>query len=122
VKWFTIVFRKNLYNFYGPYLKPSRSLTFPQNYVRLPPQPPSPHGKFLSTPMDKQTNCSKLILLLYNVTNKRLLTNSRKHEDDYHCVAKLTAEDSQYYNTISAPNVSPHVPPPLYRLYSWRTA
>ena len=42
-----------------------------------------------------------------------LLTNSRKHEDDYYCVAKLTAEDSQYYNTISAPNVSPHVPPPL---------
>ena len=51
-----------------------------------------------------------------------LLTNSRKHEDDYYCVAKLTAEDSQYYNTISAPNVSPHVPPPPYRLYLWGTA
>jgi len=24
------------------------------------------------------------------------VTNSRKHEDDYYCVAKLTAQDSQY--------------------------
>ncbi|XP_023322301.1 uncharacterized protein LOC111696798 [Eurytemora carolleeae] len=35
---------------------------------------------------------------------RSILGNSGKHEDDYYCVAKLTAEDSQYYNTISAPN------------------
>ena len=40
-----------------------------------------------------------------------LLTNSRKHEDDYYCVAKLTAEDSQYYNYIRSKCVSSCSPP-----------
>ena len=49
------------------------------------------------------------------------VTNSRKHKDDDYCVAKLTTHDLQYIKLYPL-QMCLLMSPPLYRLYSWRTA
>ena len=55
------------------------------------------------------------------INKHNIVTNSRNHEDDYQCVAQLTAQDLQYIKLYPL-QMCLLMSPPLYRPYSWRAA